>query len=316
MVTTEDIKISVDINSLIWITSASGFQTTALNVYLSPLMSAWVAISTNNFVLVALMDAPWDEDKLQKPQLHGSSDVPLSQIPHIEFGYSGSGERRINVLIFFPWMVHKPQNAKRYATLLPHCVQDLWFDRVIIPACNKILTTYPGLSEYLPPSLQDVRRCLDYKVKSIFIHEPNKVLQEIAKLIHEWGELLSCFGSFFVVADGHGMKVATKQCVSQGISSGEAHPTFEQIKISFPDLDWDRMLNRNYGELYFDIGISYHSNTQTPLTGLWRIPSLRTSFSKMNSLAPTIHTLGTLAFYGGIKAQMSHKSKKKKTYHQ
>jgi len=64
VVTAEDINISVDINSLIWITSASGFQAAALNVYLSPLMSARVAISTNNFVLVALMDAPWDEDEL------------------------------------------------------------------------------------------------------------------------------------------------------------------------------------------------------------------------------------------------------------
>ncbi len=195
------------------------------------------------------MDAPQDEDELRKPQLRGSNYVPLSQIPHIEFGYSGSGERRINFIIFFPRMVHKPQKAKRYATLLPYCLQDLWFDRVIIPACNKILTTYPGLSEYLPPSLQDVRRRLGYKLKSIFIHEPNKVLQEVEKRIREGGELLSCFGSFFVVADGRGMKVVTKQCVSQGISSGEAHPTFEQIKISFPDLDWDRMLDRSHGEL-------------------------------------------------------------------
>ncbi len=310
LVTAEDINISVDIDSLIWVTSASGFQAAALNVHLSPLMSTRAAISTNNFVQVALMDAPQDEDELRKPQLRGSNYVPLSQIPHIEFGYSGSGERRINFIIFFPRMVHKPQKAKRYATLLPYCLQDLWFDRVIIPACNKILTTYPGLSEYLPPSLQDVRRRLGYKLKSIFIHEPNKVLQEVEKRIREGGELLSCFGSFFVVADGRGMKVVTKQCVSQGISSGEAHPTFEQIKISFPDLDWDRMLDRSHGELYLDVGISYHSNTRTPLTGLWRIPSLRTSFSKMDSLSPTIHPLGTLAFYGGIKAEMSAKSKK------
>lgn len=310
VVTAEDINISVDIDSLIWVASASGFQAAALNMHLSPYMSTRAAISTNNFVRVELMDAPQDEDELHRPQLRGSNYVPLSQIPHIEFGYSGSGERRINVLMFFPRMIHKPQKGKRYATLLPHCVQDLWFDRVIIPACNKILTAYPGLSEYLPPSLQDVRRRLDYKAKSIFIREPNKVLREVEKRIREGGELLSCFGSFFVVADGRGMKVATKQCVSQGISSDEAHPTFDQIKISFPDLDWDRMLDRDYGELYFDVGISYHSNTRTPLTGLWRIPSLRASFSKMDSLSPTIHSLGTLAFYGGIKAEMSVKSKK------
>jgi hypothetical protein len=310
VVNAEDIDISIDIDSLIWVTSAPGFHAAALNVHMSPVMSARAAISTNNFIQVALLDAPQDEDELRKPRLRGSNYVPLSRIPHIEFGYSGSGERRINFFLFFPRMVHKPQKARRYATLLPQCVQDLWFDRVIIPACNTVLTTYPGLSEYLPPSLQDVRRRLGYKQKSILIQGHNKLLQEVEKRICEGGELLSCFGSFFVVADGRGMKVATKQSVSQGISSGDTHPTFEQIKISFPDLDWDRMLDRNHGELYLDVGISYHSNTRTPLTGLWRIPSLQTSFFKMDSLAPTIHPLGTLGFYGGIKAEMSAKSKK------
>jgi hypothetical protein len=135
-------------------------------------------------------------------------------------------------------------------------------------------------------------------------------MKEVERRISEGGELLSCFGSLFVVADGRGMKVATKQCIPRGIAPNEAQPTFEQIKYSFPDLDWDRMLDRGCGELYLDIGISYHCNSQEPLTGLWRIPFLQKSFSKMGSQSPTIHPLGTLAFYGGLKAEMSTKSKR------
>jgi hypothetical protein len=56
--------------------------------------------------------------------------------------------------------------------------------------------------------------------------------------------------------------------------------------------------------------MSYHPNSTGPLTGLWRIPCLQKSFEKMGSLSPTVHSLGTLAFYGGLKAEMSSRSKR------
>jgi hypothetical protein len=312
-VAAEDVNISVDLDSLIWVTTASGFQTTGFNMHVSPSMSSRPGISNNNFISVTLMDAPWSDKELQNAHLRGSKNVSLSQIPHIDFGFCGSAERRINFFIFFPRMVHKPDKARRYATLLPLCVQDLWYDKVIIPSCCETLKSYTGLSEYLPPSLQDLRNRLQFKQKSVIILDPSGVMKEVKKRIDEGGKLLSCFGSFFVVADGRGMKVATKQCIPPP-ASGEAHPTvtFDQIKHSLPDLSWDRMQDRTYGELYLDIGISYHCNSQEPLTGLWRIPCLKKSFTKMGSLSPKVHPLGTLAFYGGLKAEMSSKSKQDK----
>jgi hypothetical protein len=305
----EAINISVDLDSLIWVTTPSGFKATGFNMYLSPSMYNRAAISNNNFIHVTLMDALQDEEELRNPRLRGSKNIPLSRIPHIEIGFCGSAERRINFIIFFPRMVHKPHKSRRFATLLPLCVQDLWYDRVVIPSCKEALKGYPGLSEYLPPSLQDLRNRLQYKQKSVIILDPSDVMKEVKRTIEAGGELLSCFGSFFVVADGRGMKVATKQCIPRSPAADEAHPNFEQIKQSLPDLDWDRMLDRKYGELYLDIGLSYHCNSQEPLTGLWRIPCLERSFSTMGSRSPTVHPLGTLAFYGGLKAEMLAKSK-------
>jgi hypothetical protein len=306
----QDIKISVDLDSLIWVTTLSGFQASSINLHLSPSSSLRTAIQNNNFIYVTLLDAPQDEDELRNPHIRTRRNFSLSRIPHIEFGFCGAGERRINFLVFFPRMVHKLQNTQRYATLLPPSVQDLWFDKVIIPSCTAVLKDYPGLSEYLPPSLYDMRKQLDHRVKSIFIAKPHKIMDEIQRRIRSGGELLSSFGSLFLVADGRGMKFATKQCNAPHSEEDSVHPAFEQIKVTFPELDWVRMLDRRYGELYLDIGISYHTDYSEPLTGLWRIPSLKKSFKALGSRSPTIHPLGTLALYGGLKAEMKAKSKR------
>lgn len=304
-----DITISIDLDSLIWVTTPLGFNARNLNIYLSPSMSSRAAISHNNFVHVTLMDAPQDEEELRNPRLRGYRDIPLSRIPHIEFGFCGSGERRMNSFIFFPRMIHKHQNVNRFATLIPLCVQDLWYDMVIIPSCKRILTALPGFSEYIPNSLEDIRKRTQYKQRSIFLLEPSLVMKEVQRRVNEGGELLSCFGSFFVVVDGHGIKFATKQCIGQGLAAGGVGPTLENIKQSFQFLDWDRMLDRQHSELYLDIGMSYHLNPPETLTGLWRIPCLQRSYEKMGSRMPAVHTLGTLTFYGGLKAEMSSKSK-------
>jgi len=305
-----DIRISIDLDSLIWVTTPLGFNARDLNIHLSPSMASRVGIANNNFIRVTLMDAPQDEEEHRNPRLRGCRNVPLSQIPHIEVGFCGSGERRINSFIFFPRMIHKRENGSRFSTLVPLCVQDLWYDKVIIPSCNKILTAQPGLSEYVPLSLGDIRKRTQYKQRSIFVLEPSRLMKEVQKRVIEGGELLSCFGSFFIVMDGRGMKVATKQCIGQGLAADQGGPTMETIKQSFRFLDWDRMMDRQHGELYLDIGMSYHPNSPEPLTGLWRLPSLKKSFERMGSRLPTVYPLGTLAFYGGLKAEMTEKSKR------
>jgi hypothetical protein len=138
------------------------------------------------------------------------------------------------------------------------------------------------------------------------------LLREVKFCIDGDPELLSCFGSFFLAADGRGMKLATKQCTSktEESDSDSSHSVdFTLIQEQFSDLDWDQMLDRSKGELYLDLGISYHSSHTEPLVGLWRLPSLQRSFQAMGFKKGTTHHMNTLGFYGGMKAEMKLRMK-------
>ncbi|KAF8803046.1 hypothetical protein BYT27DRAFT_7226128 [Phlegmacium glaucopus] len=246
-----DIDISVDLDSLIWVTSLKNFKQRA-------------GFSIHNSVYVNL-------GELDDPKTRLVQDVQLSRIPHLRLGFCGEGERRINFYIFFPRMMRKNQK------------NELWFDRVAIPSCSRAFEDAVGFSEYIPPNLAELHnRSGDRKQKHMVICEPTVgcLMEEIQLSIKDDPGLLSRFGSCFIVADGRGMKLATKQCM-------------------FSDLDWDRMLDRDRGELR-------HKN---PLVGLWRLPRLRESFDSMGMKKGVTHHLNTLALYGGIKGEMRMKRK-------
>jgi hypothetical protein len=307
------IDISVDLDSLIWVTSASNFKVRNFQLRLTPVIEAKAGFSTHNFIYVNLVCPPEDEDEVRKPQLRTCKDVRLSRIPHILLGFCGEGERRINFYVFFPRMIRKNEKNGRYSTLLPLPVQELWVDNVIIPSCNKMFEKSPGFSEYIPSSLAELQmRSGDKKPKHMLLSEPvtDGLMEAFQFMVKNDLEPLSCFGSFFIVADGRGMKLATKQCVPQHGFEGSSSTNFDLVQARFPDLHWPQMLNREAGELYLDIGISYHSRHENPLVGLWRIPSLRNSFDAMGAKTGVVYHLSTLAFYGGIKAEMKLKRKK------
>jgi hypothetical protein len=310
----ETVDISVDLDSLIWVVGASNFKAHSLELSLTPSWDNKAAFSTHNFVYVNLVSAPRNEDELNYPLSRPVQDIRLSQIPHIPFGFSGNGERRINIYAFFPRMIHKNEKNRRYATLLPRPVQELWYNNVIIPSCNRAFNNKVGFSEYIPPSLEDLHdRAGDRRQKHMLICNPivDVLMQEIQCSVKYNRELLSRFGSFFILADGRGMKLATKQCVSndsEGLDRSYS-ADFELVRLQFPDLDWDQMLDRTKGELYLDMGISFHSRYKEPLIGLWRLPCLRQSFDAMGMKKGVVHHLNTLGFYGGIKAEMKLKQK-------
>ena len=77
----------------------------------------------------------------------------------------------------------------------------------------------------------------------------------------------------------------------------------DRFKESFPGLDWPYMMNRNNGELICDVGITIQPKSETgPLVGLWRLDCLEASFGAAGFLSGNIHTLNTLALYGGLQA--------------
>ena len=115
--------------------------------------------------------------------------------------------------------------------------------------------------------------------------------------------LLGRYGSFFFAADARGIKVITKQCLHPK-GHGQDPPELSSIFGAFEDLDWEYMLDRSRGELYLDLGISFHTKQDTPLVGLWRINKLHESYELMGMKKGDVHHFSTFGNYGGRKAAM------------
>jgi hypothetical protein len=81
--------------------------------------------------------------------------------------------------------------------------------------------------------------------------------------------------------------------------------SFNDLQHEFSGLDFDYMLNRKYGELYCDLGVSFNPINEEPIVGLWKLDALEASFGAAGFLQGTIHKLNTLDRYGGLQAEMS-----------
>jgi len=86
----------------------------------------------------------------------------------------------------------------------------------------------------------------------------------------------------------------------------------KRFRDSFPGLDIDYMENRDNGELICDVGITIQPENDCPLVGLWRLDCLEASYGAAGFLSGNIHTLNTLALYGGLQAE-SPESRCKRT---
>ena len=101
-----------------------------------------------------------------------------------------------------------------------------------------------------------------------------------------------------------GSKLHTKNMRDQAQQG--LHACLDNLLTEFPGLDWDYMMNREKGELYCDIGLSYYPESSQPLTGLWRLDALEASFGAAGLTRGTIHHLNTLNLYGGLQSEMSN----------
>jgi hypothetical protein len=152
-------------------------------------------------------------------------------------------------------MIHKNTNNNRAITIMPSELQDLWISEVILKSLATALSDYPGISEYLPDSTEQLRwktgDCARRPTVPLSPEALASLLVAIRQRISQNNDLLSCFGSFFLVIDGRGIKLLTKQY-------GSEETAFDALKRMVPALDWNYMQDRANGELYLDLGISFH----------------------------------------------------------
>jgi len=304
----QDIDVSMDIDSVIWVTPKLTL-TGHMNLHVLPMFGGKAPFSSNNHVYVQVLSPPTREDQELGNISSQVETFSLNQIPHTHFGQIGHGPGQFNIYIMFPRMIHRVQGTKTMVTLIPKVVQELWFSEVIIPAAREWLNEFTGLDEYLPHSTEELHLRFGHQGGTKLIPLSLPILLPLQDTIHsrikEQPDLLGRFGSFFFVVDSRGIKVLSKQ-----------HPTtkniYEELCTQFPQLNWDSVMDRSCGVLFLDLGISYHPPVQEePLVGLWRLAPVVTSYRLMGMKKGNLHHSCTLANYEGCQAEMK-KAKLKK----
>lgn len=297
----DQVKISPDIDSFTWITDS--FSANSMDLHLNVSIRAKPPFSVDNFIIVSLVQPPVDEEQKFDHQQRARDNFKLSQIPHMEFGHSGQDHRRVNFIVFFPRMTWKNSTTKRFQTLIPKEVQDLWISEVVIPAIRKVFDHDAGIMEYIPGSLQELHwRTGGRKQHSTTLTTPGSITSLIGHMkdqVAQNSALLGRYGSFFFAADARGVKVVTKQSFKD-----QTQPELANIYDDFVDLQWPHMLDRSKGELYLDLGLSFHGNGDVPVVGLWKLDKLDDSYGLMGMKKGQVHHFSTLGMYGGRKAAM------------
>jgi hypothetical protein len=128
-------------------------------------------------------------------------------------------------------------------------------------------------------------------------------LQTDKSQIRDSGDDLAEYGSMFFVAEMKGGKHHTKAHDTQVANC--LRRCFSNFEQQFSGLDWDHMHRPENGTLLVDLGVTHHPVHPTPLVGLWRLNSLKASFSAAGFNTGTIHHLNMLCLYGGLQAEMS-----------
>jgi hypothetical protein len=302
----DQVSVSIDIDSVLWITKNPSLSCKgAINLHLLPHFADEAPFSANPSVYLTLLGPPENERQLNNPCFRRKAQYPLSSIPHMPFGYFGEASQQFNLYIFFPRMMHRHTGNHRTITIMPHELQDLWISEAIFKALPSALGRYQGIEEYIPHSTEQLRWKTGDRARRPTIALAPLSLKSLLATIHctvsQNKDLLSQFGSFFFVLDARGIKLLSKQY-------GPGETAFQALQRIVPSLDWSYMQERSNGELYLDLGVSFHPvNTLEPMVGLWRLESLRSSYALMgkSSTNSKEYHFNTMRDFGGLKAETS-----------
>jgi hypothetical protein len=296
----EDIVTSIDIDSMIWVTHQL-VSRQALKVFVLPRIAKKAPIWRHNHVYVDILTPRSDEDKANSGSRSEwlSKSFPLTAIPHTHFAMLGDGAGSIEISVFFPRMIHRDNMTGYRVNIVPMEVQSMWYDEVLLPSI--IASTHPGCLEYVNFTLSEWRwkasinqRFEKTKTTPMHASSLDDLQYCMRKIIKANEDELDIFGSFFFVCDFRGAKVLTT-----------SDDPYKSLCTEYPAIDWDYAMDRKNGQLFFDIGISFHVFTteNVPLVGLWRLDAINASYNAAGTNAGIIHYTNTMAAYGGRQAE-------------
>lgn len=128
--------VSVDIDSLIWVTRFPRFAKW-VNIYMQPVIRKYPPIRHHNHVYIDVLYPPSEEDPSAPEE---RVRFKLNQIPHLFLGKLSEGRGTANLYMVFPRMIHKHPHIRRYSNMIPWDLQGTLWDKVIIPAMKHVVT--------------------------------------------------------------------------------------------------------------------------------------------------------------------------------
>ncbi|KAG9022129.1 hypothetical protein FRB95_000693 [Tulasnella sp. JGI-2019a] len=290
------VTITMDIDSMIWVTPQPRFMTT-INLHVTDnIVTKLPPMARSNRVTMEIL---WPQSDADRKQLGPRSEwftqpVPISHLPHMQFSDCGL-QRRYRTHIIFPRLWNELK------TKLPHQLMKTFLNEVIIPCFCSCLG--PGSDLYTHFTEDGFSQKAQLQTGAFSGITMLLAASKIPHLIQLMREIiqshphLSGFGSFFFVTDAHGIKLWTMSDMQGG------HNPLEQLQMVVPDLDWPYMGQREVGELVLDVAVSYQPQGAIPLTGLWSLEKFKQSYSLGGCSLPEVHSILGLDGFGTMQAR-------------
>jgi hypothetical protein len=305
--TMEDLDVTVDIDSLIWVTRSLHFNT-PMAVYLGPIVEDKAPMHRNNHVYVDILVPQSQQDA---NAIGGRTEwltmaFPLCGIPNTYFGLLSNSAGAMYVYICFPRMIHRDEMTHKRANRIPKEVLDFFWEHLLLPAIRQHADI--GSTPYVSLTLNEVRfkarkggkRASRPKAVPFTMDVLRKIQNTMEDMIQADPKRFANYGSFFFVLECKGIKLWT----TTSLFIEDTSPINVLLR-AFPALDWTYMIDRNNGELLVDLGIGIHPKYSRNLVGLWRLEVLEASFGAGGFLRGNAHHTCTLGRYGGLQAEMA-----------
>jgi len=302
----DNLKISVDIDSVIWETD--NLKTVGpINLQLLPFKGPKAPISKHNHTYVKLLWPRTDQDVDNFRRSMASQEVPISNLPNTHFAHFGKARGSAEVFVVFPRMKHRHPLRRGSETKIPLEVETFWLQELVYPALNKLKAA--GVKPYTNFDYEDILfKHRELKEKSILVspQQLQEILNYILERLRKMEERpnFSRFGSLFFVLQIVGIKVSTS------LDKGWAG-LWEKLAKQHSNLDWKHMENPANGELLVDLGVGIHPPEDRNVVGFWDIEALRMGFDYGGYSQGTTHKVNTMSAIGGIHSEMGSTRRKR-----
>ena len=300
--TVEDLKFSIDIDSIIWETSRLKVNG-SINLHLLPYTGATAPIHKHNRTYTELY-WPRTKDDVESSRISSASkEVPISHLPNTHFAHFGKTQGAAEVIVFFPRMKHKYPLRKMWETKIPYEVEHFWLKKVVYPALRALEDN--GIKPYTQFDLEDTKfkKKADIMVSPHHLDKLQENIQEIIKF-KAGDPSFARFGSFFFVLHILGIKVSTSM-------DADWTGLWEKVTSQNPNFDWDYMEDPENGELLVDLGFGIHPPKDSELVGFWDVDALHLGFDYGGYTATVTHSVSTVSAIGAVHAEMPSTRRKR-----